>query len=220
MTAPNVLILGPPGAGKGTQSGRIAEAYDIEHITTGGALRSNRDMDISDLDAEYDTPGEYMERGELVPDVVVNRIVEEALASADGYILDGYPRNLDQADTLADMTTLDVILQLDVDREELVDRLTGRRVCDDCGANYHVEFDQPETAGVCDECGGDLIQRDDDTEETVRERLDVYDENTAPVIEFYADRTAFARVDGNDAPDAVWERVQAAIDERTAQRAD
>jgi adenylate kinase len=156
-----------------------------------------------------------MEAGDLVPDAVVNAIVEEALASADGYVLDGYPRNLEQAEELAAMTDLDVILSLSVSREELVDRLTGRRVCDDCGANYHVEFDQPEEAGVCDECGGDLIQRDDDNEESVRNRLDVFDENTQPVIEFYGDRDAFVEIDGEQPPDEVWADIRAAI-ERTA----
>jgi adenylate kinase len=213
MTAPNVLILGPPGAGKGTQSKRIAEHYDVEHVTTGGALRGNRDMDISDLDTAYDTPGEFMERGELVPDEVVNAIVEKALAEAEGYVLDGYPRNLDQAEHLAEITTLDVILAIDVDTEALVDRLTGRRVCADCGTNYHVDFDPPETAGVCEECGGELIQRDDDTEETVRERLSVYEDNTAPVLAHYGDREDFVAIDGHGTPDEVWKRVRDAIDE-------
>ena len=215
MSQPHILILGPPGAGKGTQSSRIADEFGVEHVTTGDALRGNKDMDISDMDTEYDTPRAYMEAGDLVPDAVVNAIVEEALASADGYVLDGYPRNLEQAEELAAMTDLDVILSLSVSREELVDRLTGRRVCDDCGANYHVEFDQPEEAGVCDECGGDLIQRDDDNEESVRNRLDVFDENTQPVIEFYGDRDAFVEIDGEQPPDEVWADIRAAI-ERTA----
>src|SRR6056297_724339 len=214
MSKPHVLILGAPGAGKGTQSARIAEAFDVEHVTTGDALRANKDMDISDMDTEYDTPRAYMEAGDLVPDAVVNAIVEEALSTADGYVLDGYPRNLEQAKELEGMTDLDVILHLDVARDELVDRLTGRRVCDDCGTNYHVELDQPETEGVCDECGGELIQRDDDTEETVRERLNVYEDNTVPVIEQYEGDDAFVRVDGERAPDAVWEDVRDAIAEQ------
>ena len=162
----HVLLLGAPGAGKGTQSKRLAEEFDLEHVTTGDALRANKDMET-----EYGTPREYMEAGELVPDELVNEIVAEALSSADGYVLDGYPRNLSQAEYLLEITDLDAVLYLDVDESELVDRLTGRRVCDDCGANYHVEFSPPAEEGVCDECGGKLIQRDDDTEETVRERL-------------------------------------------------
>jgi len=216
MGAPRILILGPPGAGKGTQSSNIASEYGVEHVTTGDALRGNKDMDISDMDTEYDTPRAYMEAGDLVPDQVVNAIVEEALSSADGFVLDGYPRNLDQADELEGMTDLDVILSVDVSREELIDRLTGRRVCDDCGANYHVEFDQPEEAGVCDKCGGELIQRDDDTEEAVANRLDVFEEETAPVVEHYEARDEFVEIDGEDTPDEVWQDIKAAIDDHTA----
>jgi len=214
MAAPRILILGPPGAGKGTQSSNIAETYGVEHVTTGDALRGNKEMDISDMDTEYDTPGAYMDAGDLVPDKVVNAIVDEALSQADGFVLDGYPRNLEQAEELEGMTDLDVILSLDVSREELVDRLTGRRVCDDCGANYHVEFSPPEEAGVCDECGGDLIQRDDDNEESVRNRLDVFDENTQPVIAHYEDDDAFVAIDGEQTPDEVWADIEAAIDTR------
>ena len=211
MSAPHNLILGPPGAGKGTQSANIAESFDVEHVTTGDALRSNKEMDIADMDTEYDTPGEYMDAGDLVPDEVVNAIVEKALSSADGYVLDGYPRNLEQAEELEGMTDLDVILSLSVSLDELVDRLTGRRVCSACGANYHVEFDQPAEEGVCDECGGELIQREDDNEESVRNRLDVFDENTAPVIEHYRDHAGFVEIDGEQAPDAVWQDISRAI---------
>ena len=214
MSSPNILLLGPPGAGKGTQSSNIAEAYDVDHVTTGDALRSNKGMDISDLDVAYDTPGGFMDAGELVPDEVVNEIVRTALDEADGYVLDGYPRNLDQAEYLDEITDLDVVAALDVSREELVDRLTGRRVCDDCGTNFHVEFDQPEEPGVCDECGGELVQRDDDTEETVRERLSVFDENTQPVIEYYDEQGQLVRIDGEGTPDEVWAELEAAIDER------
>ncbi len=211
MSEPRVLILGPPGAGKGTQSANIADAYEVPHVTTGDALRANKEMDISDMDTEYDTPREYMDAGDLVPDDVVTAIVEEALSSADGFVLDGYPRNRDQADELAEMTDLDVVLSLAVDREELVDRLTGRRVCSECGANFHVEFDQPEKSGVCDDCGGELIQRDDDTREAVEHRLDVFDENTAPVIDRFRDHPGFVEIDGNRSPGAVWADINAAI---------
>jgi adenylate kinase len=214
MSSPRVLILGPPGAGKGTQSSRIAAEYGVEHVTTGDALRANKDMDISEMDTEYDTPREYMEAGDLVPDAVVNAIVEEALSTADGFVLDGYPRNEEQAEELAGMTDLDVILMLEVSREELIDRLTGRRVCSECGANFHVEFDQPEEEGVCDECGGELIQRKDDDRESVENRLDVYRDNTEPVIEHYRGREAFVVVDGEQHPDGVWDEVRAAIEAR------
>jgi adenylate kinase len=215
MSEPHVLLLGAPGAGKGTQSKRLAEAFDIEHVTTGDALRANKDMDISHMDTEYDTPRAYMEAGELVPDAVVNEIVKTALQEADGYVLDGYPRNLDQAEYLSDITSLDAVVFLDVSESELVDRLTGRRVCDDCGANYHVEFSPPATEGVCDECGGDLIQRDDDTEETVRERLRVYEENTAPVVEHYRDEGVLVEVDGEGTPDEVFESIREEVEAAT-----
>ncbi|WP_254832417.1 adenylate kinase [Haloglomus salinum] len=213
MSQPNILLLGPPGAGKGTQSSNIVEEYGVDHVTTGDALRSNKGMDISDLDVEYDTPGGFMDAGELVPDEVVNEIVKTALQEADGYVLDGYPRNLDQAKYLDEITELDVVALLEVPREELVERLTGRRICDECGTNYHVEFSPPEEAGVCDKCGGELIQRDDDTEETVRERLNVFDENTQPVIDHYDIRDELVRIDGEGAPDEVWEELHAAIED-------
>ena len=203
MTGPRILILGPPGAGKGTQSSAIAETYDVEHVSTGDMLRANRDMETA-----YGTPREYMEAGELVPDEVMEAVVEQALADADGYVLDGYPRNLDQAEFVDDVTEFDVVLSLEVDRDELVRRLSGRRVDPETGENYHVEFDMPEDEAVRER----LVQRDDDTESVVRERLRVYNEQTKPVIEYYEDHDAFVRVDGHGSPDEVWERIRDAID--------
>jgi adenylate kinase len=207
---PTVVLLGAPGAGKGTQSARLAERYDIEHVTTGDALRANKDMET-----EYGTPREYMEAGELVPDPVVDEIVAEALSTADGFVLDGYPRNLSQAEYLSEIADLDAIVFLDVSEEELVRRLTGRRVCPDCGATYHVDFEPPEESGVCDECGAELVQRDDDEEGTVRERLRVYEENTAPVVEHYRGEEEFVEVDGDRSPDDVFEAVVAAVEDAT-----
>jgi adenylate kinase len=206
MANPHVLLLGPPGAGKGTQSKRLADEFGLEHVTTGDALRANKHMET-----EYGTPADYMDAGELVPDGLVNEIVNEALSAAEGYVLDGYPRNLDQAEYLSEITDLDAVLYFEVSESELVDRLTGRRVCEDCGANYHVEFDQPETEGVCDDCGGDLYQRDDDTEETVKERLRVYEENTAPVVQHYREEGVLVEVDGEGTPDEVFGRVRDAV---------
>jgi adenylate kinase len=207
MSQPNVLLLGPPGAGKGTQSANIADEYDVPHVTTGDALRANKDMET-----DHGTPREYMEEGELVPDPVVNEIVAEALSESDGYVLDGYPRNESQADYLTDITDLDVVVFLSVREEELVERLTGRRVCANCGTNYHVEFNPPEEEGVCDECGGELIQRDDDTEDTVKERIRVYHENTEPVVEYYREQGVLEEVDGEGAPDEVWDDLHATIE--------
>ncbi|MHC3437643.1 adenylate kinase [Natrialbaceae archaeon A-gly3] len=209
MAQPRILILGAPGAGKGTQSANIVEEFDVDHITTGDALRANKDMDISDMDTEYDTPREYMDQGELVPDEVVNAIVDEALNQADGFVLDGYPRNLEQAEELEDMTDLDVVLMLDVDDEELVHRLTGRRMDPETGDIYHLEYNPPEDEEVEER----LVQRDDDNEETVRERLNVYHENTEPVVEHYEDVGVLERVDGEQAPDEVWEDVKATIED-------
>jgi adenylate kinase len=144
---------------------------------------------------------------------VVNEIVKTALQEADGYVLDGYPRNLDQAEYLSDITALDAALFLDVSEEELVDRLTGRRVCSECGTNYHVEFSPPEEDGVCDECGGELVQRDDDTEDTVRERLRVYRENTEPVVEHYRERGELVEIDGEGTPDEVFDEIADAVED-------
>jgi adenylate kinase len=214
MSKPRVLLLGAPGAGKGTQSSRLRDEYGVDHITTGDALRANKGMDISELGFEFDTPGGFMDAGELVPDEVVNEIVVTALGNADGFVLDGYPRNIEQAEFLDERTELDAVIRLAVSEEELVDRLTGRRVCPECGENYHVEFDQPEESCVCDECGADLTQREDDTEETVRERLRVFAENTEPVIDHYAGTDAYAEIDGEGTPDEVWEDVRGAIEQR------
>jgi adenylate kinase len=208
MSKPNILLLGPPGAGKGTQSQRIVETFDVEHVTTGDALRSNKGMDISHLGLAYDTPGEYMDRGELVPDPVVNEIVKTALEEADGYVLDGYPRNREQAEYLDDITDLDVVLYLDVSEAELLRRLTGRRVDPETGENYHVEFDMPDDEAVRER----LVQREDDTEETARERIGVYEENTAPVVERFDESGDLVRIDGEAPPDEVWTEVRATIE--------
>jgi len=208
MAQPRILILGAPGAGKGTQSAKLTEEFDVEHVTTGDALRSNKEMDISEMDTEYDTPGEYMDQGELVPDAVVNAIVEEALSQAGGFVLDGYPRNLEQAEELEGMTDLDIVLYLDVSEDELINRLTGRRLDPETGDIYHLEYNPPEDPEVEDR----LIQRDDDTEETVTERLRVYRENTEPVVEHYEEQGVLERINGEQAPGEVWEELKETVD--------
>jgi len=206
---PRILIVGPQGAGKGTQSSRLVEELGVDHVSTGDILRENRDMET-----EHGTPREYMEAGELVPDPVMEAVVEEALAGRDGYVLDGYPRNRSQAEFLASITELDLVLLVDIDDETAVERLSGRRVCTECGANYHVDFDPPEEAGVCDECGGPLERREDDTPEAIRARLETYHEETEPVVEFYREQTdvPVVEIDGERPPDAVWADVEAAVE--------
>jgi adenylate kinase len=211
MAAPRILIIGPPGAGKGTQSSNLASEYGIDHITTGDALRANKDMDLSELDTERDTPRAYIEAGDLVPDQVVNAIVEEALSNADGFVLDGYPRNIDQAEELETMIDLDVILSLSVGREELIDRLTGRRLDPETNDIYHLEFDMPDDPDIRDR----LVQRDDDRREAVENRLDVFEEETQPVIDYYKDRDDFDEIDGEQTPEEVWTDIQVAVEEHS-----
>ena len=199
-----ILLLGAPGAGKGTQSKRLAEAYDIEHITTGDALRANKDMET-----EHGTPREYMEAGDLVPDAVVNEIVDAALADADGFVLDGYPRNLSQAEYLSEQTDLTAAIFLDVGEDELVRRLTGRRMDPETGDIYHTEFNMPDD----EEIEARLVQRDDDTEEVVKDRLETYYENTEPVIDHYRESGELVEVDGEAHPDEVFERISEIVDD-------
>ncbi|MFQ3477027.1 adenylate kinase [Halonotius sp. F2-221B] len=197
-----LLLLGPPGAGKGTQSSRLADEFDLEHITTGDALRANKDMET-----EYGTPREYMDAGELVPDGLVNEIVEAAIDEADGFILDGYPRNLSQVEYLDSITELDAVVFLDVGEDELLRRLTGRRVDPETGDVYHTEFNMPDDDEIVDR----LEQRDDDTEEVATERLEVYRENTEPVVEHYRETGELIEVDGEADPDGVFDRIVDAV---------
>ena len=199
-----ILLLGAPGAGKGTQSKRLAEAYGIEHITTGDALRANKDMET-----EHGTPREYMEAGDLVPDPVVNEIVDAALSEADGFVLDGYPRNLSQAEYLSEQTDLTAAVFLDVGEDELIRRLTGRRMDPETGDIYHTEFNMPDDEAVEER----LVQRDDDTEEVVKDRLETYYENTEPVIEHYRETGELVEVDGEAHPDEVFERIAEIVDD-------
>ncbi len=201
---PNILILGAPGAGKGTQSARISDNFGVEHVTTGDALRANKHMET-----EHGTPASFMDEGELVPDPVVNEIVNAALSEADGYVLDGYPRNLSQAEYLDDITDIDIVLYLDVSEDELVGRLTGRRLDPETGDIYHTEYNPAEDEEVKER----LVQRDDDTEETVRERLRVYHENTEPVIDHYDETGELIRIGGEQTPDEVWDDIRETIEE-------
>jgi len=195
-----LILLGPPGAGKGTQAKMLTERFSIPQISTGEILRAAvKDGTPMGLKAK-----EFMDAGGLVPDEVVVGIVRDRLQADDcnnGFILDGFPRTVAQADalqaSLKEMDkALDRVISLDVDAEALVERLTGRRTCKECGRGYHVKFDPPREVGICDACGGNLFQRDDDQEETIRKRLQVYAEQTSPLISYYRDADVLMELDG------------------------
>lgn len=196
----NLILLGPPGAGKGTQAKILIKKYGIPQISTGDILRSAvKEQTPMGVKAKG-----FMDSGALVPDEVVVGIVEERIGKpdcAEGYILDGFPRTVAQADSLTVMLRnkgagIDHVIAITVDNEELLKRITGRRTCKGCGAGYHVLYDPPKQADVCNECGGELYQRDDDREETMRRRLEVYEEQTSPLIAYYMDRNLLRTVDG------------------------
>ncbi len=211
----NLILLGPPGAGKGTQAGRIVAEYGIPHISTGDILRAAvKNQTPMGLEAKR-----YMDAGELVPDSVVIGIVKDRLQEPDtakGFLMDGFPRTIPQAEALD--ATLDGLdravtktLVLLVDEELLVQRLTGRRVCRACQTPFHVLFTPPKQEGVCDKCGGELYQRDDDSEATVRNRLEVYRNQTEPLIDYYDRAGVVARIDGAQSPDRTYEDIRAAL---------
>lgn len=195
-----LILLGPPGAGKGTQAKMLTEKFSIPQISTGDILRAA----VKDGTPMGQKAKEFMDAGGLVPDEVVVGIVRDRLQQADcnnGFILDGFPRTVAQADALQTSLQgmgkeLDRVISLKVDAEALIERLTGRRTCRDCGRGYHVIFDPPRQAGVCDACGGQLFQRDDDQEETIRRRLQVYAEQTAPLISYYQGTGVLLELDG------------------------
>jgi len=211
----DLILLGPPGAGKGTQAARIVEDYSIPHISTGDMLRNAvKNQTAMGLEAKR-----YMDAGDLVPDSVVIGIVKERLQEPDtsgGFLLDGFPRTIPQAEALDD--TLESIgrgvskaLAILVDDEELVRRLTGRYICRDCQTPFHMVFNPPATVGVCDKCGGGLYQRDDDSEATVRNRLAVYARQTEPLIAYYDSQGVLVRIDGEQTPEKVYADLQESI---------
>ncbi|EFM11469.1 adenylate kinase [Paenibacillus curdlanolyticus YK9] len=203
----NILFMGPPGAGKGTQAERIVDQFSVPHISTGDAFR---------LAMKQGTPmglkaKEFVDQGLLVPDEITNGIVRDRLLQDDcsnGFLLDGFPRTLQQAEALdsmlADMgRTIDHVVNLKVDRGLLLARLTGRRICKSCGSTYHVMFNPPKQEGVCDKCEGELYQRSDDTEEKVGTRLDEYISKTAPLLAYYDGKSQLREVDGEQDIDVV-----------------
>ncbi|WP_083939429.1 adenylate kinase [Nocardiopsis chromatogenes] len=209
------VLVGPPGAGKGTQAQILASELSIPKVSTGDIFRAN----VSGGTELGRTAKSYMDRGDLVPDEVTNEMVRGRLAEEDareGFLLDGFPRNVPQAETLDSMlkdmgTALDAVLELKVDEEEVVKRLSGRRSCRECGRVYHVDYDPPRAAGVCDACGGGLYQRDDDREEVIRHRLEVYREQTEPLVAYYRDRGVLVAIEATGAVEDVTARAVAAL---------
>lgn len=211
-----IVLLGAPGAGKGTQAKKLIEKYGIPQISTGDLLRAAVAAGTQ-LGKEAKS---YMDKGELVPDSVVLGMVEERLKQDDckkGYILDGFPRNTAQAEALDKMLgslnmPLDAALSVDVPFEDLMKRLTGRRTCKSCGQMYNVYFSPPKKEGVCDKCGGELFQRDDDKEETIKKRLEVYSAQTAPLIDYYKKKGILKTVAGVGSIDDIFKNVCAVLE--------
>jgi adenylate kinase len=210
-----LVLVGPPGAGKGTQAEFIALHFGIPKISTGDIFRAN----VSGGTELGREAKKYMDAGDLVPDEVTNAMVHDRLAepdAEDGFLLDGFPRNVAQAHELNKMlaelgSPLTVVLDLDVDFDEVVRRLSGRRTCKKCGHVWHSEFDPTKVDGICDRCGGELYQRDDDKPQTVRHRLEVYAQQTAPLIDFYRDEEKLLAIDAVGAVEDVTERAIAVL---------
>jgi adenylate kinase len=206
-----ILLMGPPGAGKGTQAERISGYCKIPHIATGDifreAIRSGTDLGRQ--------AKSYLDAGELVPDAVTIGIVRERVQALDcktGFLLDGFPRTIPQGEALERLLDelsmkLDLVLNIKVAPAVLVERLTGRRICRQCGTSYHLVFNPPKQDGICDRCGGELYQRSDDTPETVSDRMRVYTNKTAPLLKFYRQRGLLRDVDGEPGIDAVWDAI-------------
>lgn len=210
------ILMGPPGAGKGTQAAVLIEKFQIPHISTGDMFRAA---------IKAGTPlglkaKEYMDAGSLVPDEVTIGIVAERLAEADcanGFLLDGFPRTVAQADALDKILVdlrmkLDGVLNIEVDEAKLLERLTGRRICRQCGATYHMVFNPPTTLNVCDKCGGELYQRSDDTLETAKNRLDVYNRQTQPLIEYYRGQGLLKEINGDQEISKVLDDILVALE--------
>lgn len=207
----NLILLGPPGAGKGTQAKMMVDYYRIPQISTGDILRANlKERTPLGLKAK-----EFMDKGLLVPDEVVIDIIQARIKEPDcrdGYILDGFPRTVAQAQALDKVLSamnsgIDHVISIDVEKGELVKRLTGRRTCRQCGRGFHVIFDPPLNKNLCDKCQGELYQRDDDNEDTVRNRLEVYDAQTFPLIQYYKEKNLVRSIDGQGGIQQIFDRI-------------
>ena len=210
-----LIIMGPPGAGKGTQAALIKKEFNIPHISTGDMFREAIASSTSlGIEAK-----KYIDQGKLVPDEVTIGLVRERLSKKDcenGFLLDGFPRTIAQAQALNEILKdlhikLDAVINIDVDLDALVDRIVGRRVCENCGAGYHITNLKPKKEGICDVCGGKLIQRKDDTRETVVTRLDVYTNQTKPLLAFYNDLKLVKNVDGMGDIDAIFSNIKSTL---------
>ena len=196
-----VILLGPPGSGKGTQASFLARELGVPHIATGDILRKA----VEEGREVGRKAKEYMDRGLLVPDDIVIEIVKERIKGEEGFILDGFPRNIKQAEALGDV---DVVLYIKVSEEELIKRLSGRLICKRCQAPYNKYYNPPKKEGVCDRCGGELYQREDDREEVVRERIKVYMEETSPLIDYYEKRGKLVEINGEGSVEEVWGEIK------------
>jgi len=212
----NLILLGPPGAGKGTQAQMIVDRYRLPQISTGDILRAAV-KEGTPLGKQAKT---FMDKGQLVPDEVVIGIIDQRLRASDcngGFILDGFPRTTPQAEALQGILdkigkTVDHVVNIEVDSEELVRRLTGRRTCKNCGGMFHVLFHPPQKEGVCDRCGGALYQREDDREETIRTRLKEYERQTAPLIQYYQNKKLLRSIHGVGGQNQIFEQIIRVLD--------
>ncbi|AKP45545.1 MULTISPECIES: adenylate kinase [Bacillus] len=207
----NLVLMGLPGAGKGTQAEKIVEKYEIPHISTGDMFRAAM-KEGTELGLKAKS---YMDKGELVPDEVTIGIVRERLSKDDckkGFLLDGFPRTVAQAEALESIMSdlgkkIDYVINIDVDKDLLLERLTGRRICKSCGSTYHLVFNPPKVAGKCDRCGGELYQRADDNAETVQNRLDVNLKQAKPLLDFYGEKGYLKNIDGTQEINKVFEDI-------------
>jgi adenylate kinase len=210
-----LVFIGPPGVGKGTYAAAVSQRFGIPHVSTGDMIREEIKRG-SELGRKLK---EYVERGLLVPDEIVTEMVRERLSREDckrGFILDGYPRTLKQAEELDRITAIDLVLNFVAPDEVIIDRISGRRICRVCGAIYHVKYMPPKVPGVCDRCGGPLYQREDDKPEVVARRLEVYRQQFAPIIEYYRRRGILVDVDASEQAEVVVPRVLKLLESRFA----
>ncbi|MGH9057402.1 MAG: adenylate kinase, partial [Acidimicrobiales bacterium] len=212
-----LVVLGKQGAGKGTQADRLSHRYVVPHVATGDTFRAA----VRSGSAFGQKAEKYLAAGELVPDDVVIGVVRERLTHDDtthrGFVLDGFPRTVTQAEALMEILEpqgLDLAINLEIETAEVLSRLASRRVCSDCGANYSIIDNRPGVRGICDVCGGEVVQRDDDTEVAIRRRLELYERETAPLIEWFDARGLLAVMDAMGTPDEVTDRLVAEIDRR------